>query len=183
VSKHQVWADAVNRFWFEELKPLDWFAVRPNLDETILHRFGHLREDLKRHPPDPAIFDEDGLLAAVIVLDQFSRNVFRGSAEAFATDGLALRLAKYSVETGTDETMPPDRRMFLYMPFMHSENPATQARSVVLFGALGMAEQVRHAVHHKGVIDRFGRFPTRNAAMGRASTPEELAFLESDRAF
>ena len=183
MPNHQIWADAVNRFWFEELKPEDWFAVRPNLDETILHRFGHLREDLKRHPTDPAAFDAGGLLAAVIVLDQFSRNLFRGSAEAFATDDLALKLAGYGIETGLDQTIPPDRRVFLYMPFMHGENPATQARSVELFGKLGIADQLKYARHHKGVIDRFGRFPARNAALGRVSTPEELAFLEDDREF
>jgi uncharacterized protein (DUF924 family) len=183
VSNHQVWADAVNRFWFEELKPEDWFAVRPALDEEILHRFGPIREDLKRHPPDPATLDTGGLLAAVIVLDQFSRNIFRGSAEAFATDDLALSLAEYGIESGLDRTLEPDRRVFLYMPFMHGENAATQRRSVKLFGKLGIADQLRYAEHHKGVIDRFGRFPARNLALGRDSTSEELAFLEEDRAF
>jgi uncharacterized protein (DUF924 family) len=182
VSKHQSWADAVNRFWFEELKPADWFSVRPALDEEILHRFGPIREDLKRHPPDPATFDADGLLAAVIVLDQFSRNIFRGSAEAFATDDLALKVADYAIETGLDKTMPPDRQLFLYMPFMHSESPATQARSIKLFGTLGMADQLKYAKHHKGVIDRFGRFPSRNVARAWVSTPAELRFLESDQA-
>jgi len=183
VSNHQVWADAVNRFWFDALKPEDWFAVRPALDEEILHRFGPIREDLKRHPPDPATLDIAGLLGTVIVLDQFSRNIFRGSAEAFATDGLALKLAEFCVGTGLDETIEPRRRVFLYMPFMHSENPAMQARSVELFIALGIADQLEYARHHKGVIDRFGRFPVRNAVLGRVSTAEELAFLESEQAF
>ncbi len=183
MQNHQVWADAVNRFWFEELKSADWFAVRPALDEEILHRFGPIREDLKRHPPDPATLDAGGLLAAVIVLDQFSRNIFRGSAEAFATDGLALSLAEYAIETGLDRTMPPSWRMFLYMPFMHSEAPQTQARSVKLFSRLGIAEQLKYAEHHKAVVDKFSRFPTRNLALSRDSTPEELAFLEEDRAF
>jgi uncharacterized protein (DUF924 family) len=183
VANHQVWADAVNRFWFEELKPKDWFAVRPALDEEILHRFGPIREDLKRHPPDPVTFDSGGLLAAVIVLDQFSRNMFRGSTEAFATDHLALKLAEYSTTSGLDRTIGPDRRVFLYMPFMHGENAATQARSVELFSELGIADQLKYAEHHKRVIDRYGRFPARNAALGRRSTPEELAFLESDHAF
>jgi uncharacterized protein (DUF924 family) len=183
VSNHQVWADAVNRFWFEELKPDDWFAVRPALDEEILHRFGPIREDLKRHPPDPATLDTAGVLAAVIVLDQFSRNIFRGSAEAYATDDLALSLAEYGVESGLDKTMPSNWRIFLYMPFMHCERRATQARSVELFRELGVADQVEYAEHHKGVIDRFGRFPARNIVLGRGATLEELAFLEEDRAF
>jgi uncharacterized protein (DUF924 family) len=183
VPNHQVWADAVNRFWFEELKPEDWFAVRPALDEEILHRFGPIREDLKRHPPAPATLDAGGLLAAVIVLDQFSRNIFRGSAEAFATDDLALSLAEYGIETGLDQPMPPNWRMFLYMPFMHSENATTQRRSVEIFGGLGIADQLKYAEHHKGIIDRFGRFPARNTALGRDSTPEELLFVEEDRAF
>ncbi len=181
MSRHQVWADGVNRFWFDDLKPEDWFAVRPALDEEILHRFGPIREDLKRRPPAPATLDAGGLLAAVIVLDQFSRNIFRLSAEAFTTDGLALKLAEYGVETGLDETIEPQRRVFLYMPFMHGENPATQARSVALFTLLGIPDQLEYARRHKGVIDRFGRFPARNAALGRVSTPEELAFLESEQ--
>ncbi len=183
MPNHQIWADGVNHFWFEELKPDDWFSVRPALDEEILHRFGPIREDLKRHPPDPATLDAGGLLAAVIVLDQFSRNIFRGSAEAFATDGLALSLAEYSIETGLHKTMPAERRMFLYMPFMHCERRAAQARSVELFRELGIADQLEYAEHYKSVVDRFGRFPARNTALGRCSTPDELAFLEEDRAF
>jgi uncharacterized protein (DUF924 family) len=127
--------------------------------------------------------DAGGLLAAVIVLDQFSRNIFRGSAEAFATDDVALGLAEYGIETGLDQTMPPNWRMFLYMPFMHGENATTQRRSVEIFGRLGIAEQLRYAEHHKGVIDRFGRFPARNTALGRDSTPGELAFLKSEHPF
>lgn len=182
MSNHQVWADAIISFWFDELKPEDWFSVRPALDEEILHRFGPIREDLKRHPPDAMTLDAGGLLAAVIVLDQFSRNIFRGSAEAFATDDLAVKLADYAIETGLDQTMPPNWRMFLYMPFMHCERPATQARSVELFRELGVADQLEYAEHHKGVVDRFGRFPARNIALGRGSTLDELAFLEKDRA-
>jgi uncharacterized protein (DUF924 family) len=175
------WADAVIRFWFDELTPEDWFASRPKLDADITRRFGALREDLKRHPPDPATLDAAGLVAAVLVFDQFSRNMFRGSGEAFATDRPALALAEHGIATGLDRTMPVDHRMFLYMPFMHSEDPAVQARSVALFGTLGMPEQVKYAQRQKKIVGRFGRFPARNVALGRSSTEAELAFLEGDQ--
>jgi uncharacterized protein (DUF924 family) len=175
------WADAVIRFWFDELTPDDWFASRPKLDADITRRFGALREDLKHSPPDPAGLDATGLVATVLVFDQFSRNMFRGLSEAFATDALALKLAEHGIATGLDRTMPPNHRIFLYMPFMHSEDMAVQARSVALFGTLGMAEQVEDAERHKDIIDRFGRFPARNAALGRSSSETELAFLERER--
>jgi len=115
-------------------------------------------------------------LAATIVLDQFSRNMFRGTPAAFAADAQALAIAEAAIARGFDVGLPPERRQFFYLPFEHAEDPGLQARCVELFTPLG-EEAVRWAMAHKVIIDRFGRFPHRNAILGRASTPEEIEFL------
>jgi uncharacterized protein (DUF924 family) len=171
------WVVDVNRFWFEELRPADWFSANPAVDGAIRTRFAELREHLKKNPP--SALSAMGHLAAIIVFDQFSRNLFRGSPEAFATDSLALTLAEQAVDRGLDEPMGPHQREFLYMPFMHSEDPGVQARLVAPFRSIGIPEVTRHAEQHKAVIDRFGRFPNRNAALGRKSTEAESLYLQS----
>jgi uncharacterized protein (DUF924 family) len=171
------WNDAVNEFWFSELKPRDWFGGGPRIDALIRERFAGLRENLKQNPPSAESLDGNGLVAAVIVFDQFSRNLFRGSAEAFATDSLGLPLACHAIDSEMDAPLGPHQRHFLYMPFMHSENKDMQARSIELFRKLGNSGLMGYAQHHKAVIDRFGRFPSRNAVLGRQSTAGEQAFL------
>jgi uncharacterized protein (DUF924 family) len=175
------WINVVNEFWFDELGPRDWFGGGPGIDVLIRERFGALRENLKRYPPSGDLLDANGFVAAVIVFDQFSRNLFRGSAEAFATDSLALALASRATSTEMDSPLGPYQRQFLYMPFMHSENRDMQARSLELFRKLGDLELMGYAAHHKEIIDRFGRFPHRNAALGRNSTSAEEAFLVNER--
>jgi uncharacterized protein (DUF924 family) len=118
------------------------------------------------------------LQAAVIVLDQFSRNLFRNSARAFAADPLARKLAARAIEQGVDAALPPEQRIFLYLPFEHSEDRADQARAVALTNALGNENWTRYALAHQALIERFGRFPHRNAVLGRESTPEELEVLK-----
>ena len=174
------WIEAVNRFWFVELDPDDWFSAEPEVDEKISSRFGDLRAALKHEPPSAEALDAQGHVAAVIVFDQFSRNLFRRSPEAYATDDLALALARHAIENGLDVALTPRQRQFLYMPFMHSEDRAMQARSVSLFGKLGLADQLGYAEHHKAIVDRFGRFPHRNEVLGRSSTAEERAFLSNE---
>ena len=169
----------MNQFWFDELSPNDWYGGGPRIDAVIRERFGSLRERLKNKPPDGADLDSDGFVAAVIVFDQFSRNLFRRSGEAYATDSLALALASRAVGSGLDSLLGLHQRQFLYMPFMHSENRDIQARSVALFRRLGVAEQMGYAEHHKEIVERFGRFPHRNAVLGRDSTPAEREFLRS----
>ena len=120
----------------------------------------------------------NGRLAAVIVLDQFPRNMYRGASRAFAADGAALSLAKEALMRGFDRELSIDERKFLYMPFEHSENPAEQARSMELFGTLESELDLDYARRHKEIIDRFGRFPHRNAVLGRISTPEEIEFIK-----
>ncbi len=121
----------------------------------------------------------DGSLAAVIVLDQFPRNIFRSTPRAFESDQAALAIAEQAIDKGLDAHLEPPRRMFLYMPFQHSENTAVQARSVELFVSLGLPEPLDSAKRHKAIIDRFGRFPHRNSILRRPSTGEERGFLKT----
>ncbi|HEY2836360.1 MAG TPA: DUF924 family protein [Rhizomicrobium sp.] len=177
-----IWIPQILNFWFEQLSPEDWFAGKPELDDIIWDRFGDLRQDLKAAPPDPADLDGKGHLAAVIVFDQFSRNMFRKSPEAFATDGLALALAQDAVDRNLDLSLHPREQHMLYMPFMHAEDREMQALCVALIAKLGIPGILEFAENHKAVIDRFGRFPHRNKALKRESTPEEIAFLSAPTA-
>ena len=173
------WVPQIMHFWFEQLEPVAWFAGAPELDEIIWDRFGDLRQDLKAAPPDPADLDGPGHVAAVIVFDQFSRNMFRRSAEAFATDPLALALAEDAIARNLDLALHPRELQFLYMPFMHAEDRALQEKSIELFSRIGVPGVVEFAESHKAVIDRFGRFPHRNKTLKRDSTPEEIEYLNA----
>jgi uncharacterized protein (DUF924 family) len=172
------WVDDVLSFWFDELGRKAWFVKDAAVDAKIRDRFLPLIEQLAAQPVDAAVTSAGRALATVIVLDQFTRNVFRGSARAFATDALALGIAKAAIERGLDQRLPADRRVFLYLPFEHSEDLADQERSVGLTAALGNEEYARYAVLHRDVIKRFGRFPHRNAMLGRTPTLEEIKFLK-----
>ncbi len=174
-------ARVVLHFWFTELRPEQWWRD-DTLDQQIVSRFGEVFERLETGVPDAWLETPRGVLAAVLVLDQFPRNMFRGTARAFATDSAARRLAEHAVERGLDQALSVDERLFLYLPFEHSEDGADQERAVALISALGNAQYTDFARQHKQVIDRFGRFPQRNAALGRVSTPEEDAFLEAGAA-
>lgn len=177
------WVDGVLRFWFEELRPEDWFSSHAHLDERIRQRFGELCEALRSEPPVLDDADARTLLAAIVVFDQFPRNIYRKTPAAYASDDRALALAKAAVETGKDRSLPPVQRHFIYMPFMHSEDLRAQEESVRLFSELGIADGLKYARHHHGVVKRFGRFPHRNVILGRQSTPEELEFLKNEPAF
>lgn len=166
-------------FWFKDTDPKLWFAedaafdarIRARFEETwVTARDGGL-EDWKAHV--------DGALALVIVLDQFPRNMFRGKAEAFSTDALARAAADRAIRHKFDLEVPAAVRAFFYLPFMHSENMGDQERSVALIGERCGKDSLNYpyATGHRDIIARFGRFPARNAALGRASTPEEAASL------
>ncbi len=168
------WIADVLRFWFC-LDRERWWKADPQLDEEIRTRFLRLWS-AKRELPAHHFTDEPlAALAAVILFDQFPRNMFRGHADQFSTDPLALAVAKRAVERGLDEAMSPAERGFLYMPFQHSEDLADQKRSVALFTALGDDYQLGYAIKHHDVIERFGRFPHRNPILGRQPRPDELA--------
>jgi uncharacterized protein (DUF924 family) len=177
------WAEDVLYFWFAELQPNDWFSGSPEVDETIRSRFGNLYQALQASPLLPSSLDARSLLAAVIVFDQFPRNLFRKSAAAYGTDARALELARHAVAAGLDRALNELERHFLYMPFMHSEDRAMQAESMRLFTELGSEEDLKWARHHSAIVERFGRFPHRNAILGRNSTPEELEFLKTAPSF
>jgi uncharacterized protein (DUF924 family) len=170
--------DEVIRFWFDELDPKDWFRKDEALDATIKERFGAAYEEVKAGVSAAWLDEPDGVVAAILLLDQFPRNMFRGEARAFATDATALALAKQAIAAGLDAKLPPVKRWIVYLPFQHAETSADQARSVELFTALGKPLALDFALRHQEVVDRFGRFPHRNEVLGRLSTAEEAAFLK-----
>lgn len=170
--------DEILHFWFEELGPKDWWRKDDALDATIAARFKGAYEELRESVPASWLESPEGILAAILVLDQFPRNMFRDDARAFATDAEALALAKRAIAAGMDARLEPDKRAFIYLPFQHVEDRADQARSVELFTALGQKLNLDFAARHKEIVDRFGRFPHRNAILGRTSTEEELEFLK-----
>jgi uncharacterized protein (DUF924 family) len=172
------WIGEVLEFWFGELGPRQWFSADAALDERIRARFGALRERLlATQAREVELLGARAAQAAVIVLDQFSRNIHRGSAQAFAADVLARQLAREALACGEDARLPPEQRLFLYLPFEHSEELADQELSLQLNAQLGNESWLRYARAHRDLIARFGRFPHRNAVLGRESTPAELAAL------
>jgi uncharacterized protein (DUF924 family) len=164
-------------FWFEELQPQDWFAPPPGLDSQCDRRFRQTHLAVARTVGPEWRATPQARLAAIILLDQMPRNMYRSSPLAFATDGLALREARLAVDAGADIGLPVDQRTFLYLPFEHSENLVDQSRSVKLFTDLGDANYLDFAIRHCEIIRQFGRFPHRNVILGRVSTPAELEFL------
>ena len=171
------WVDDVIRFWFEDgVREPDWFAKNADFDARIRDRFLGLHDRLKAGGGFDSVAPRP-LLAAVIVLDQFSRNMFRGDPRAYAADPIARRLARTAIDAGFDTAMSTEQRLFLYLPLQHSENAGDQQLAMALMEALGNEEWTRFARAHKDIIDRFGRFPHRNAILNRISTPEEIAFL------
>jgi uncharacterized protein (DUF924 family) len=176
------WANEVLAFWLEELRPEDWFERSDSLDETIRSRFAGLHAALAEAAPAMAFDDPHRALAAIIVFDQFSRNMFRGKPAAFATDSLALFIARQALEREYDAAVPEQWRHFFYMPLMHSETSADQEHCVALFAELP-GDSVKYAVEHRDIIARFGRFPHRNEILGRKTTVPEQAFLSEHKGF
>ena len=164
-------------FWFTELTPKHHFAKDPALDETIRTRFGATLAAAARCELFAWRTTPEGRLAEVLVLDQFSHNVYRDTPQAFAQDALALALAQELVASGHDRSLPLAQRSFAYMPYMHSESALVHTQAVALFSQPGMEDTLRFELRHKDIIDRFGRYPHRNTLLGRTSTAEELAFL------
>ena len=179
---HSDWAAQILRYWFEELHLDAWFRRDERVDAAIRERFGALHEQLAQIRPHELATPLESI-AAVIALDQFPRNMFRGSPQAFATDALALSIAQHAIAAGLDVQLTPQQRLFLYMPFQHAEDRAAQARSIELFTRLGLGENLDYAHRHKEVIDRFGRFPHRNEVLGRESTTAEREFVATHRGF
>lgn len=168
------WRADVLKFWFG-LDPAQWWDGGPELDHRIKQDFLKLWWEKRQLPVDAFLTDPLTAVAAVILFDQFPRNMFRGSADAFATDENALAIAKGAIEKGFDKELAHDERKFLYMPFEHSEKLDDQNRAVLLFTGLGDEEQIAFARKHRDIIEKFGRFPHRNTVLGRAPRPDEVA--------
>lgn len=166
-------------FWFIETEPKKWFRQDAEFDRLIAERFGETHAqatqcELYQWRQQPL-----GRLAEIIVLDQFSRNIHRGTAQAFAADSLALALAQEAVATQAEAALEPQHRAFLYMPYMHSESPRIHKIAVELFSGKGLEASLGFELRHKAIIDRFGRYPHRNVMLGRESSEEEIAFLKT----
>ncbi|RIV93451.1 DUF924 domain-containing protein [Aurantiacibacter xanthus] len=170
-------ADEVLGFWLGKVPADKRFAQDDAIDVTIAQRFGPLHTELAEGVPPAWRETAHTTLAAIVVLDQFSRNMFRDDPRAFAQDDAALALAREALVKGFDAGMTGEEKMFLYMPFMHSEQLADVERSITLMHAAELAEGEEFARRHAETIARFGRYPARNAALGRATTAEEYAFL------
>jgi uncharacterized protein (DUF924 family) len=169
-------AAAVLHFWFDEISPAQWWQRDDGFDHTVLTRFGELHRAASRAELWTWRETAPGRLAEIIVLDQFSRNLYRGDARAFASDVLALGLAQEAVRSGADLEIPAERRAFVYMPYMHSESPVIHTISAQLFRERAPGN-LDYELRHKAIIDRFGRYPHRNAVLGRSSSAEEIDFL------
>lgn len=169
---------ALLHFWFTEIDRALWFRKDAAFDALLAERFGALHAQASAGELSGWRDTPHGRLAEIIVLDQFSRNLFRDSPRAFAQDGMALVLAQEAVRNGADAVLTAQERAFLYMPYMHSESADVHETAVELFTQLGIPNNLDFELRHKAIIDRFGRYPHRNAVLGRASTPEEIAFLQ-----
>ncbi len=167
-------------FWFKELSPRDWFRKSDELDQLITERFSDLHAQVRTCEKWRWRDQPEGRLAEILVLDQFSRNMFRNSAEAFATDALALALAQEAVRCGADKMLEDKERNFIYMPYMHSESAKVHAEALTLFSD---ADNLDYEKRHKAIIDRFGRYPYRNEILGRKSTAEEIEWMKSNSGF
>jgi uncharacterized protein (DUF924 family) len=168
---------SVLQFWFEETSPAQWWNADAELDRLIVQRFSELHGRATRSELFDWRAEPRGRLAEIIVLDQFSRNMYRGRALAYANDTLALALAQEAVAAKADRALPPEERVFIYMPYMHSESRVIHEVAEHLFTGCGPQSNYDFELRHKAIIDRFGRYPHRNAMLGRPSTAEELAFL------
>lgn len=170
--------DHVLHFWFETLRPEDWYRSDPGLDDFVREKLGALHDlavqgALERWQETP-----EGVLALIILLDQVPRNIHRGGPRAFASDSLAREVLAQALREGQDKRLTKRKRVFLYLPLMHSEKLSDQEQSVALFRALGIESNLDYAVRHRDVIQRFGRFPYRNAILDRESTADEQEYLD-----
>ena len=171
-------AAAVYDFWFKEIEPKKWWAKDPDFDELIRQRFLDLHRLAVRCELFPWRETPAGRLAEIIVLDQFSRNIYRNRPESFANDALALALAQEAIASGADKGLDANEKAFLYMPYMHSESLGIHEIAMQLFAQEGLEYNYDFEKKHKAVIEQFGRYPHRNTILGRESTPEELEYLQ-----
>lgn len=171
------------QFWYTPSVSEHWFNSTPQLDALIRERYETVWQQAAAHELDDWQTTAEGCLALCIVLDQFPLNMFRGQTQSFVTEQQAVVVCKQAVALGLDESLIKFWRIFLYMPLMHSENLADQDEAIRLFEQAGLDDNAHFAHHHRQLIQRFGRFPHRNAILGRESTTDEVAYLHSPAAF
>lgn len=164
-------------FWFKEISPQQWWTKDNEFDSILKQKFSPLHAAAARGELWSWRTLAEGRLAEVLVLDQFSRNIYRDLPESFAFDGIALVLAQEAISRREDQKLSVEHRRFLYMPFMHSESSPIHEEAVRLFSQPGLEDNLDFEIRHKKIIDRFGRYPHRNRILGRKSTPEEIEFL------
>jgi uncharacterized protein (DUF924 family) len=169
--------DNVLSFWFEEIEPGQWWKKDPEFDQLIIERFSDLHQQASKCELFRWRETALGRLAEIIVLDQFSRNIYRDHWHAFASDPLALALAQGAVRLGQDELLDSVQRNFIYLPYMHSESLRIHEQAMHLYRKSGTENNLEYERKHKVIIEKFGRYPHRNKALGRESTPQELQFL------
>ena len=168
----------VNSFWFRELSEKDWWMKSDELDQKIERRFGDLHSIAKKNGLNEVRNTPEARLSEIIILDQFSRNIYRDTPDAFSCDDFALSLAREAVQLGEDKKLDDKKRHFIYMPYMHSEDQGVHDEAVKLFEDLGSENALKFELAHRDIIVKFGRYPHRNAILGRESTSEELEFLK-----
>lgn len=172
---------SVLAFWFSELEPHQWFKADAGIDTLIKSRFGKVHTAAANCELWHWRITPQGRLAEIIVLDQFSRNIYRNDARAFASDGIALALAQEALRLEADKVLTEAQKTFLFMPFMHSESLSIHDTAMELFDIDGLEVQLEYEKEHRALLLRFGRYPARNEVLGRTSTTEEIAYLNNNR--
>ncbi len=173
----------VLNFWFTKPISDHWFNSSPEIDQQITDSYESVWKQAKVGALDNWKTTADGCLALCIILDQLPLNMFRGAAKSFSTEQQAVTITKYAIDTGFDNELSSDRISFLYMPLMHSENLDDQDLSISCFEKTKLEGNIRFSKHHRGIVEKFGRFPHRNEALGRESSPAEIEYLNSEQAF
>lgn len=170
--------EEIIKFWFEDVEEFKWWAKDDDFDRLIIDRFSKIHSSAAGCELYEWRSNPEGCLAEVIILDQFSRNMFRGKPQAFAYDSLALSLSQSAIHSGMDQLLDSRMKGFLYLPYMHSESKKIHEVAVALYEKNGNSANLEFELKHKAIIDRFGRYPHRNAILGRESTSEEIEFLK-----
>lgn len=183
MNSQDITAQALIDFWFSPEVAKRWFNSTPAFDDELRERYADTYEMASRDELDDWQETAEGALALVILFDQIPLNIFRGQAASFATEARARDVAKKAIARGFDAQLTDQQKVFMYMPYMHSENLADQDTSVDLFTQAGLDSNLRFARHHREIVRRFGRFPHRNKILGRQSSEEEIAWLASKESF
>ena len=179
LKKDDEWIEDIIQFWFsEEVRKL-WFNSTKEFDDQLSQRFENLWSLARCGNFDHWQLEPKGALALVIILDQFPLNMFRSDKRQYSTESQARKIARYAIEQGLDQCLSAEQRAFLYLPFMHSESLEDQDYAVSMYEKAGLENNLKFAIHHRDVVQRFGRFPHRNVFLGRESTPEEIEYLKN----